>query len=137
MSNPFVGEIRMFGGNFAPKGWALCNGQLLAISQNTALFSLLGTQYGGDGKTTFALPDLSREETGNLEAQRKANGLEGVKFLYFHCPACGMDDMPCRMVSTRPWRSMACSSARRNWTLPTTDGLGFSNCGWIPSQEPG
>jgi microcystin-dependent protein len=58
MTDPFVAEIRMFGGNFAPKGWALCNGQLLPISQNTALFSLLGTTYGGDGKSTFALPDL-------------------------------------------------------------------------------
>jgi microcystin-dependent protein len=58
MSDQFVGEIRMFAGNFAPTGWALCNGQLLPISQNTALFSLLGTYYGGDGKTTFALPDL-------------------------------------------------------------------------------
>src|SRR5215475_10136566 len=58
MSDPFVGEIRIFAGNFAPKGWALCNGQLLPISQNTALFSLLGTYYGGDGKTTFALPNL-------------------------------------------------------------------------------
>jgi microcystin-dependent protein len=58
MSNPFVAEIRMFAGNFAPKGWALCNGQLLPISQNTALFSLLGTTYGGDGKSTFGLPNL-------------------------------------------------------------------------------
>jgi microcystin-dependent protein len=58
MSDPFVAEIRMFTGNFAPRGWALCNGQLLPISQNTALFSLLGTFYGGDGKSTFALPDL-------------------------------------------------------------------------------
>ena len=58
MSEPFVGEIRMFGFNFAPQGWALCNGQLLPISQNTALFSLLGTTYGGDGRTTFALPDM-------------------------------------------------------------------------------
>ncbi|PSN11862.1 phage tail protein, partial [filamentous cyanobacterium CCT1] len=58
MSDPFVGEIRMFAGNFAPRGWAFCNGQLIAISQNTALFSLLGTLYGGDGRTTFALPDL-------------------------------------------------------------------------------
>ena len=58
MSDPFVAEIRMFAGNFAPKGWALCDGQLLPISQNTALFSLLGTFYGGDGKSTFALPDL-------------------------------------------------------------------------------
>jgi microcystin-dependent protein len=56
--DPFIGEIHIFAGNFAPKGWALCNGQLLAISTNTALFSLIGTFYGGDGKTTFALPNL-------------------------------------------------------------------------------
>jgi microcystin-dependent protein len=58
MSAPFVAEIRIFACNFAPTGWALCNGQLMPISQNTALFSLLGTYYGGDGKTTFALPNL-------------------------------------------------------------------------------
>lgn len=58
MSSPFVAEIRMFAGNFAPTGWALCNGQLMPISQNTALFSLLGTTYGGDGKSTFALPNM-------------------------------------------------------------------------------
>jgi microcystin-dependent protein len=57
-ANPQLGEIVMFAGNFAPRGWAFCQGQLLAISQNTALFSLLGTTYGGDGRTTFALPDL-------------------------------------------------------------------------------
>src|SRR5262249_2043352 len=55
---PFIGEIRMFGGNFAPKGWATCDGQLLPISQNTALYSILGTTYGGNGQTTFGLPDL-------------------------------------------------------------------------------
>ncbi|MBL9133492.1 MAG: phage tail protein [Verrucomicrobiaceae bacterium] len=58
MADPFVAEIRIFGFNFAPTGWAFCNGQILPISQNTALFSLLGTTYGGDGKSTFALPDL-------------------------------------------------------------------------------
>jgi len=58
MADPFVGEIRIVGFNFAPTGWALCDGQLMAISQNTALFSLLGTMYGGDGKSTFALPDF-------------------------------------------------------------------------------
>ncbi len=56
--DPFIGEIIMFGGNFAPRGWALCDGQLLPISSNSALFSILGTTYGGDGRTTFALPDL-------------------------------------------------------------------------------
>jgi microcystin-dependent protein len=58
MTDQFVAEIRIFAGNFAPTGWAVCNGQLLPISQNTALFSLLGTMYGGDGKSTFALPNL-------------------------------------------------------------------------------
>jgi microcystin-dependent protein len=55
----FIGEIRMFAGNYAPQGWAFCQGQLLSISQNTALFSILGTTYGGDGRVTFALPNLS------------------------------------------------------------------------------
>ena len=72
MTEPFVAEIRIFAGNFAPKGWALCNGQLLPISQNTALFSLLGTNYGGDGKTTFALPNLI--DSAPLQ-QGQGNGL--------------------------------------------------------------
>lgn len=58
MDSPFLGMIAWFGFNFAPRGWALCSGQILSIAQNTALFSLLGTNYGGDGSTTFALPDL-------------------------------------------------------------------------------
>jgi microcystin-dependent protein len=58
MSEPFIAEIRIFAGNFAPRGWAFCNGQLLPIAQNTALFSLIGTTYGGDGRTTTALPNL-------------------------------------------------------------------------------
>lgn len=66
MADQFVAEIRIFPFNFAPTGWAMCNGQLLPISQNTALFSLLGTTYGGDGKSTFALPDLQ----GNAPIQQ-------------------------------------------------------------------
>ncbi len=58
MSAPFIGEIRIFAFNFAPTGWALCNGQLMPISQNTSLYALLGTTYGGDGRTTFGLPNL-------------------------------------------------------------------------------
>ena len=58
MADPFIAEIRIFPFNFAPQGWALCNGQIMPISQNTALFSLLGTMYGGNGQTTFGLPDL-------------------------------------------------------------------------------
>ena len=58
MAEPFIGQIVMFGGNFAPRGWAFCDGQLLAINTNQALFSILGTTYGGDGRTSFGLPDL-------------------------------------------------------------------------------
>lgn len=58
MSNPYIGEIRLFGASFAPAGWALCQGQLMAISQNDALFTLIGTTYGGDGQETFGIPDL-------------------------------------------------------------------------------
>src|SRR4026208_1382855 len=58
MSQPFIGEIRMFGGSFAPAGWAFCNGQLMPISENDALFTLIGTTYGGDGEETFGIPNL-------------------------------------------------------------------------------
>ncbi len=74
MSDQFVGEIRIVGFNFAPTGWAQCNGQLLPISQNTALFSLLGTYYGGDGKSTFALPNL--QGSGPVEWGTSTTGTE-------------------------------------------------------------
>jgi microcystin-dependent protein len=63
MSDPFIAEIRIFAGNFAPRGWAFCDGQLLQIAQNTALFSLIGTTYGGDGRTTTGLPNLQGRAT--------------------------------------------------------------------------
>ena len=66
MSNPFVAEIRVFAGNFPPRGWAFCQGQLLPISQNTALFSLLGTNFGGDGRVTFGLPNLQGSLAGGV-----------------------------------------------------------------------
>ena len=68
MSQPFIGEIRMFGGNFAPRGWALCNGQTMSISQNAALFSILGTTYGGNGTSTFMLPNLQGQAPMNWGA---------------------------------------------------------------------
>ncbi len=79
MTTPFLGEIRITAFNFAPKGWALCNGQLLPINQNQALFSLLGTTYGGDGQTTFALPDLRGRvpfHFGNGHTQGERGGEE-------------------------------------------------------------
>jgi microcystin-dependent protein len=77
MSSPFVAEIRIFACNFAPTGWAQCNGQLLPISQNTALFSLLGTYYGGDGKSTFALPNLE----GSVAIEQGKGGGLSERFL--------------------------------------------------------
>ena len=94
MSSPFVAEITMFGFNFAPKGWAFCQGQLLPISQNTALFSLLGTTYGGDGKSTFALPNLSdqtaigmgQSTTGTQYFEGEASGTSTVTLLQTELP---------------------------------------------------
>jgi microcystin-dependent protein len=68
VTTPFLGEIRLFSFNFAPKGWAFCNGQLLPINQNTALFSLLGTTFGGDGRSTFALPNLQGRAPMHFDA---------------------------------------------------------------------
>jgi microcystin-dependent protein len=86
MSDPYVGEIRMFGGNFAPAGWAFCDGQLLPIAENDQLFTLIGTTYGGDGENTFALPDLrgriplhfGTSTTGTTFTQGEAAGSESV-----------------------------------------------------------
>ena len=68
MAEPYVGEIRMFAGNFAPVGWALCDGHLIPISENEALFNLIGTTYGGDGQTTFAVPDFAWPHTDPLHS---------------------------------------------------------------------
>ena len=75
MADPFVAEIRIFPFNFAPKGWAWCDGQILPLSQNTALFSLLGTTYGGDGKSTFALPDLQGSAPLHVGGNQPGPGL--------------------------------------------------------------
>ena len=95
MSEPFVGEIRMFGFNFEPQGWAFCDGRLLPISQNAALFSLLGTTYGGDGVSTFALPDLRSRVPVSLGqgeglssyAEGQAGGTETVTITPAQMPA--------------------------------------------------
>jgi microcystin-dependent protein len=75
MADPFLAEIRIFPFNFAPTGWAFCNGQLMPISQNTALFSLLGTTYGGDGKSTFGLPDLRGSAPLHIGGNQPGPGL--------------------------------------------------------------
>lgn len=94
MSEPFLGEIRIFAGNFPPRGWAFCQGQIMAIAQNTALFSLLGTTYGGNGQTTYALPDLRGRAPvhygqlpgGNNYVQGQVAGTESVTLLANQIP---------------------------------------------------
>ncbi len=79
MGQPYVGEIRMFGGNFAPNGWAFCDGQLLLISENETLFQLIGTTYGGDGESTFALPDLQSRTPRHLSGTTPLAAVEGTE----------------------------------------------------------
>lgn len=90
MSSPFIGEIRMFGGNFAPAGWAFCNGALMPISENDALFNLIGTTYGGDGQETFALPNLQSRipvHVGPGFALGQSGGVETVTLTTNQIPA--------------------------------------------------
>ena len=90
MSSPFIGEIRMFGGNFAPAGWAFCDGSLIPISENDALFNLIGTTYGGDGQNTFALPDLRSRipvHQGPGFALGQSGGVETVTLTTSQIPA--------------------------------------------------
>lgn len=91
MSDAFLGEIRIFSCNFAPKGWAPCNGQFLPINQNQALFSLLGTQYGGNGQTTFALPNLKGTAPvhPDLILQGESSGVEQVTISAAQLPGHG------------------------------------------------
>src|SRR5471032_950492 len=90
MAQPYVGEIRMFGGNFAPAGWAFCEGQLLPISENETLFNLIGTTYGGDGQSTFALPDLRGRlpmHQGNSFTLAETGGAETVTLTVNQIPS--------------------------------------------------
>ena len=90
MSSPFIGEIRMFAGNFSPNGWAFCNGAIIPIDQNDALFNLIGTTYGGDGQTTFALPNLQSRvpvHVGPGFALGQSGGTESVTLTTSQIPA--------------------------------------------------
>jgi microcystin-dependent protein len=120
--DPFLAEIRIFPFNFAPKGWAFCNGQILPISQNTALFSLLGTTYGGDGKSTFALPDLQGRAAMHpgqgpglsLHDLGETGGSETVTLLQTEIPAhshaCRASSDPGELQGPSPTRTIARSA---------------------------
>jgi microcystin-dependent protein len=123
MADPFVAEIRIFPFNFAPKGWAFCDGQLLPISQNTALFSLLGTTYGGDGKSTFALPDLQGRAAMHpgqgsglsLYDLGQTGGSETVTLLQSEMPAHAHQAMALGAISNQP------SPANNSWGRSTAN----------------
>src|ERR671939_205522 len=113
MGSPYVGEIRMFGGNFAPAGWMFCEGQLLAISENDTLFQLIGTTYGGDGQETFALPDLRGRiplHQGNGFTLAETGGVETVTLTVSQIPA--------------HTHALLATSAAANATSPAGDVLG-------------
>ena len=135
MADPFVAEIRIFSFNFAPKGWAMCNGQILPLSQNTALFSLLGTTYGGDGKSNFALPDLQgaapmqhgQGQGLSLRDLGEVGGSESVTLLQSEMPshthtarAASLDFG--ELNAPNPQRSLAISSGVAAYQ-PNTSGM--------------
>lgn len=118
MADPFVAEIRIFGFNFAPKGWAFCDGQLLPLSQNTALFSLLGTTYGGDGKSNFALPDL--------QGRVPMHPGQGPGLSLHDLGETGGSDMVTLLESEIPAHSHMLMASNEVGDYPTPDGASFS-----------
>jgi microcystin-dependent protein len=134
MADPFVAEIRIYPFNFAPKGWAFCNGQLLPLSQHTALFSLLGTTYGGDGKSNFALPDLQGRAPMHpgqgpglsLHDLGESEGSETVTLLESEIPAHSHQLLaqinPGNLAAPSPVRSLARTSPGTAYT-PSVTGL--------------
>ena len=140
MSDPFIAEIRIVTFNFAPRYWAQCNGQLLPLSQNTALFSLLGTMYGGDGKSTFALPDFrgrfpmhqGQSNTGTQYFQGQAGGSESVTLLQSEMPAHTHMVTPGVAGSTptaEPANAGLGTSPARPWAASGTAGAMMSPAG--------
>ncbi|HEY2248762.1 MAG TPA: tail fiber protein [Bradyrhizobium sp.] len=148
--DPFVAEIRIFPFNFAPKGWAWCDGQLLPLSQNTALFSLLGTTYGGDGKSNFALPDLQGRAPMfwgqgpglSLHDIGEQGGTETVSLLQSEIPSHAHQIMgninPSNLATPSPARSLARSSPGQAYTANTTNiqQFNFSAIGPAGGDQP-
>lgn len=124
MAEPFLSEIRIMSFNFAPKGWALCNGQLLPINQNQALFSLLGTTYGGDGRVNFALPDLRgrvpmHEGAGHTLGERGGQEAHTVT----------QSEMPAHLHTLQPNTNNAATGAANNATVANPVGAYWANEG--------
>jgi microcystin-dependent protein len=133
MGQPFVGEIRMFGGNFAPAGWMFCEGQLLPISENETLFQLIGTTYGGDGQSTFALPDLRGRipmHVGNGHTQAEMGGAESVTLTTNQIPGHNHPVLATSAVGTQPNPSgnyFAASGVQLYSDPPVSSPIGMKN----------
>jgi microcystin-dependent protein len=124
MAEPFIGELKLMSFNFAPRNWALCNGQFLQINQNQALFSLLGTMYGGNGQTTFALPDLRGRvpvHAGNGWLQGQAAGEE-------------LHDVTLNELPTHT-HALQASASDADATAPTGNLLAAANNGYAPATQ--
>jgi microcystin-dependent protein len=146
MAEPFIAEIRMFGGNFAPRGWALCNGQLLSIQQNTALFSILGTTYGGNGTTNFALPNLQGQVPvhwgsapgGSQYVIGQAAGSENITLITAQIPAhnhnVGVSSAAGDVTS--PVNAIAAQINTGSVRTPTTTALGYTNTAQTGTMPP-
>ncbi|QNA83312.1 phage tail protein [Sphingomonas sp. So64.6b] len=136
MSSPFLAEVRIFPYNFAPRGWAACDGQILGIAQNTALFSLLGITYGGNGQTTFALPDLRGRATNS---RGQGPGLSPYDLgEQFGTPTVtlGLNQMP---AHRHPLNAATLSPLNQAQNVPTPSGttvMGISNPGTAYSSVP-
>src|SRR5256714_1812963 len=130
MADPFVAEIRIFPFNFAPKGWAWCNGQLLPLSQNTALFSLLGTTYGGDGKSNFALP--------NMEGNAPMHPGQGPGLSLHDLGETGGSETVSLLESEIPSHSHAVNASGGDGTtgIPTGNVFGRSSVGTTTPFQP-
>src|SRR5689334_3736781 len=123
MSSPFIGEIRMFGGNFPPNGWAFCNGALIPISENDALFNLIGTTYGGDGQETFALPNLQSRvpvHVGPGFALGQSGGTESVTLTVSQIPSHSHVPL-CNSANGGPAGPAAGFGAQNSQNLYSTD----------------
>ncbi|TPK71835.1 phage tail protein [Mesorhizobium sp. B2-3-3] len=124
MAQPYVGEIRMFAGNFAPAGWMFCEGQLLPISENETLFNLIGTTYGGDGQSTFALPDLRGRlpiHQGNGFVLAETGGAEEITLTMQQLPNHGHAMLASTAAGTRNSPAASVTAASPSVTLYTAD----------------